>query len=276
MTSFFPLFSSYIYNLLTDEESIRYAVTSVLRDFMADGVVYLELRTTPRSTSSMPAETYIVILLEAIEDFEKSHPKMHTRLILSIDRRHAIHTAESILELATRLRNTDGTRIVGIDLCGDPTARPGGEIAMFTPVFEQASKAGLGITVHFAEAEASASHEELRTLLSWNPGRLGHVIWEDEWAKQQIAQRGLCLELCLSCNVQADMICGGFDGHHFKHWKDVEGPNISLGVSLDVVFFATGILGKRLADKIYIDGRCGRVWQSPFKRIPSCSEAFPS
>lgn len=160
---------------------------------------------------------------------------MHTRLILSIDRRHSIETAESILDLATRLHSNNGAGVVGLDLCGDPTARPAGEIAMFTPVFEKASKAGLGITVHFAEAEASGSHDELRTLLSWKPGRLGHVIWEDEAAKKEIAARELCLELCLSCNVQAEMIHGGFEAHHFKHWMGVKGPKISLAVSQNLL-----------------------------------------
>ncbi|KID92610.1 ESCRT-III component [Metarhizium guizhouense ARSEF 977] len=230
LQTFFPLFSSYIYNLLTDEESMRYAINSVLQDFLADGVVYLELRTTPRSTTTMSAEAYITVLLGAIEEFESLHPQLHTRLILSIDRRHSIHTAESILDLAIRLQNTKKCGVVGIDLCGDPTARPGGEVAVFTPVFEQASRAGLGITVHFAEAEASGSHDELRTLLSWNPGRLGHVIWEDEEARKVIVERELCLELCLSCNVQAEMVHGGFEGHHFGHWKDVKGPKISLAI----------------------------------------------
>lgn len=233
--SFFPLFSSYIYNLITDEESIRYAINSVLKDFLADGVVYLELRTTPRATSNISAETYINILLKAIGEFETSHPQMHTRLILSIDRRHSIETAESVLDLATRLHETNGCGVVGLDLCGDPTARPAGEIAMFTPVFEKASKARLGITVHFAEAEASGSHDELRTLLSWKPGRLGHVIWEDEAAKKEIVERELCLELCLSCNVQAEMIHGGFEAHHFKHWMGVKGPKISLAVSRNML-----------------------------------------
>ncbi|KAH0601295.1 hypothetical protein MHUMG1_00168 [Metarhizium humberi] len=189
-----------------------YNLQTVLQDFLADGVVYLELRTTPRSTTTMSAEAYITVLLGAIEEFESLHPQLHTRLILSIDRRHSIHTAESILDLAIRLQDTNKCGVVGIDLCGDPTARPGGEVAVFTPVFEQASRAGLGITVHFAEAEASGSHDELRTLLSWNPGRLGHVIWEDEEARK------------------AEMVHGGFEGHHFGHWKDVKGPKISLAI----------------------------------------------
>lgn len=154
---------------------------------------------------------------------------MHTRLILSIDRRHDFATASSILDLALSLPDN----IVGLDLCGDPAARPAGEIALFTPLFEKAREAGLGITVHFAEAESSASPEELKTLLNWRPHRLGHVICEDKDTKRGIALRKdeLCLELCLSCNVHAGMVKSGFEGHHFGEWRAVEGVKVSLGVS---------------------------------------------
>lgn len=110
---------------------------------------------------------------------------------------------------------------------------------MFTPVFCEAKKQGLAVTVHFAEAEASGSREELDTLLSWEPGRLGHVIWEDEDTKKEIAKRGLCLELCLSCNVKAGMVSGGFEGHHFGAWKGIKGPKISLAVR-PVLFQSSG------------------------------------
>ncbi|EKJ79680.1 hypothetical protein NXS19_007423 [Fusarium pseudograminearum] len=240
LQTFFPLFSSYIYNLITDEESVRYTAKSVLTDFLNDGVCYLELRTTPRSTPQLSAEQYITTLVDTISLFESENPQLHTRLILSIDRRHTHEQAASTLELALKYRNQG---VVGLDLCGDPTARPNGEINIFTPVFEEANTKGLGITVHFAEAEASGSKEELSTLLSWGPGRLGHVIWEDEDTKKEIARKGLCLELCLSCNVKADMVVGGFEGHHFGHWREVEGPNISL--STDDV----GVFGSPLSNE---------------------------
>ncbi|KAF4981945.1 hypothetical protein FZEAL_2339 [Fusarium zealandicum] len=228
LETFFPLFTSYIYNLLTDEESIRHTTKSVLADFLNDGVCYVELRTTPRATPVLSAEQYIAILLSAISSFEAQHPQLHTRLILSIDRRHTPEQASSTLALALKHHNEG---VVGLDLCGDPTARPDGDIGVFTPVFEEARKQGLAATVHFAEAEASGSKKELETLLSWEPGRLGHVIWEDEATKEEIERRGLCLELCLSCNVKAGMVSGGFEGHHFGHWKDVKGPKIALSVS---------------------------------------------
>lgn len=225
--SFFPLFSSYIYNLLTDAESVRQATTSVLQSFMDDGVVYLELRTTPRATPELTRDELVTTITSAIRDFEAANPELHTRLILCVDRRHELPTAEDILDLALHHRGI----VVGLDLCGDPTVRPGGEIALFDPVFQRAAAEGLPVTVHFAEAEASGSKKELDVLLSWNPRRLGHVIWEDEETRAEIAKRGLCLELCLSCNVQAGMIRGGFESHHFGHWKDVQGPSISLAVS---------------------------------------------
>ncbi|KND90741.1 Adenosine deaminase-like protein [Tolypocladium ophioglossoides CBS 100239] len=246
LETFFPLFSSYIYNLLTDEASIRHATVSVLEHFLGDGVAYLELRTTPRATADLSPEAYVRLLLATIADFEAARGhRMHTRLILSVDRRHSLATAESVLALASRLRAEEGTGggVVGLDLCGDPTARPGGDVALFTPVFAQAPAHGLGVTVHFAEAEASGSRAELDALLGWNPARLGHVIWEDEQARREIARRGLCLELCLSCNVRAGMVRGGFEGHHFGHWIGVDGPRISLGTD-DV-----GVFGSPLSNE---------------------------
>ncbi|KAL6692917.1 hypothetical protein J3F84DRAFT_80649 [Trichoderma pleuroticola] len=241
LETFFPLFSKYIYALLVDEPSIRHATTSVLQSFLRDGVVYLELRTTPRATPFLSIRQYISILLDTISSFETSHPSLHTRLILSIDRRHDLPTASAILDLALSLPGS----VVGLDLCGDPAARPAGQVALFTPLFETAREAGLGITLHFAEAESSASEAELKTLLGWRPHRLGHVICEDADTKREIALRKdeLCLELCLSCNVQAGMVKSGFEGHHFGEWRAVEGIKVSLGTD-DV-----GIFGSPLSNE---------------------------
>ncbi|XWW98049.1 hypothetical protein V2A60_006045 [Cordyceps javanica] len=237
--TFFPLFSKYIYNLLVDEASIREATTAVLQGFHDDGVVYLELRTTPRATAHLSAEAYVRTVLAAVAAFGGARPRMRTRLILSVDRRHDAATAEAVVALATALRPP----VVGVDLCGDPAARPGGAVRAFSPAFERARAAGLGITVHFAEARASGSRAELDVLLGWRPRRLGHVIWEDDEARREIAARGLCLELCLSCNVRAGMVEGGFAGHHLGYWRTVKGPKISLATD-DV-----GVFGSPLSNE---------------------------
>ena len=70
--SFFPLFSSYIYHLVDDLPALRHTTLSVLRDFARDGVVYLELRTTPRALpkSGISKAGYVGAILDVIREFE--------------------------------------------------------------------------------------------------------------------------------------------------------------------------------------------------------------
>ncbi|KAI0799217.1 Metallo-dependent hydrolase [Xylaria sp. FL0064] len=218
---FFPLFSSYIYRLVDDADSLRYSTMAVIEDFANDGVVYLELRTTPRSIpkEGLDKAAYVTIVLEAIEAAQRKFPSIQVRLILSIDRRNTLAEADEAVALATHFSSNG---VVAVDLCGDPAK---GDVSLFTPAFQAARAQGLKITVHFAEAECSASDAELETILRWMPDRLGHVIHVPEHIKKQIIARGaIGLELCLSCNVQLQMIVGDFDAHHFGEWWRVDGP----------------------------------------------------
>ncbi|KAI1419474.1 Metallo-dependent hydrolase [Xylaria sp. FL1777] len=221
LDTFFPLFSSYIYRLVDDADSLHYSTMSVIEDFANDGVVYLELRTTPRAfpNEGWDKRAYVNCVLTTIDAAQQTFPSIQVRLILSIDRRNTLAEANEVVALATHLSSHG---VVGVDLCGDPAK---GDVSLFTPVFETARAQGLKITVHFAEAECSASEAELETILRWMPDRLGHVIHVPEQVKKQIAARsGIGLELCLSCNVQLKMIVGTFDAHHFGEWWRVNGP----------------------------------------------------
>lgn len=245
LQTFFPLFSNYVYNLLPDAPSIRYTTLSVLSAFQNDGVVYLELRTTPRATSLLTAEEYVREVLGSVEEFERENEgKMRTKLILSVDRRMDEVEARGVLDVAVKFKDKG---VVGIDLCGNPAARPNGEISLFTPIFQAAREQGLHITVHFAEAPVSSSTEELKTLLSWHPERLGHCIWEDEASRNIIRERGLCLELCLSCNVLAGMGRNeedkSFAGHHFGMWWRDARAKVSLGTD------DFGVFGSSLSEE---------------------------
>lgn len=199
----------------------------MLRDFAADGVVYLELRTTPRALprSGLSKEGYVEAILAVIREYESSQDaasatkqQLHTRLILSVDRRNTPVEAAEVVSIAQRLQPRG---VVGVDLCGDPLR---GGVEALQPAFEAVHARDapeLGVTLHFAEAEASGSDEELLMMLrEWRPRRLGHVIHLSDKVKREVAAYpgGLGLELCLSCNVQAGMVSGGFQGHHFGEW----------------------------------------------------------
>lgn len=253
--SFFDVFSESIYNLVNDAETILYATKSVLNDFQADGVRYLELRTTPREIHGedgqvlISKEEYVDIVLRGIQEFKQEQQKdseadtdMSIYLILSIDRgRDTASSAEEVVNIALHHHRTtsppNSPVIVGIDLCGNPLK---GDVSMFRSAFELAKTHKLGTTIHFAETIYSIENnaEELETLLSFEPDRLGHVIHVPDGIKEKIAAKKLGLELCMSCNVHAKMIVGGggYEDHHFGEWWLRTECAVSLCVSSSLSF----------------------------------------
>lgn len=241
VSTFFQIFNDYIYALINDAETLRHATRSVVEDFAKDGVKYLELRTTPRILPGGDRRGYVINVLEAMTWDWNVLPEgdLEAHLILAIDRGMSAEEAMEIVDMALdpRLRDARETapRIVGIDLCGNPTK---GDIQKFTPAFRKAKEGGLGITVHFAEVPASSSDAELRTLLGWQPDRLGHAIHVPQDLKDVIRERKIGLELCLSCNVLAKLTQGGFRQHHFGEWRD-SGCPVALGTDDVGVFDST-------------------------------------
>lgn len=225
LETFFPLFSRYIYALCNDASSIIYSTNSVLQSFQDDGTVYLELRTTPRAipAAGITKDSYVQLVLSCISSFKSS--TMTTRLILSIDRRNSEEEALEVVDLALKYRSKG---VVAVDLCGDPAK---GNVSTFRGAFKKAKDAGLRITLHFAEAPQSSTDTELRTLLSYEPDRIGHVINVPDEIREIIIARKIGLELCLSCNVHAKMITGSFGDHHFGYWRG-KGCPVVLCVSL--------------------------------------------
>lgn len=264
--SFFQIFNDYIYNLVNDRASIEYATHSVIEDFQRDGVRYLELRTTPRAIpyTGISREDYVEIVLAALTQYHKAQldsgavdkDLIEVHLILSIDRTMTASEADEIVTLAARhsqpqpiisIPRLPSPRVVGIDLCGNPTK---GDISIFTSSFLHAKTLGLNTTVHFAEVPSpEPSHsQELTTLLSWHPDRLGHAINIPAPLKQIIRERKLGLELCLSCNVLAEMTTGGFKGHHFGEWR---GTDCAVALSTDDV----GVFESGLSNEYFIAAR---------------------
>ncbi|KAI9667281.1 MAG: hypothetical protein M1821_000095 [Bathelium mastoideum] len=220
-----------------DYDLTRFATQSVLADFEADNVVYLELRTTPRAilTPSPPVGKveYVDTILSAIKEKNESSTSLHTTLILSVDRRSTLEDALDTVDIAIA-KQAQG--VVGIDLCGDPSK---GSISTLRPAFTKAHAAGLPICVHFGELPFSDSFE-LEEMLSWQPDRIGHAIYMPEQVKQQVKRRGLGVEMCLSCNVSAKMLPreGGFDEHHFgEWWQESKDGGAILALCVGTKFF---------------------------------------
>jgi adenosine deaminase len=125
---FFKLFPA-IYALTSTPASLKRATRAILSHFLdrcvlpsststSAAAVYIELRTTPRETPHMSRRVYLETVLDEIE----ARSPDAAALIVSLDRRMTPDVAREVLELAVQLRR-EGRRVVGVDLCGDPTVR---------------------------------------------------------------------------------------------------------------------------------------------------------
>ncbi|KAF8879959.1 hypothetical protein BD779DRAFT_1612839 [Infundibulicybe gibba] len=190
---FFGLFPA-IYALTDSPSALARATRAVLETFL-DGVnpqcTYLELRTTPKETASMTREQYLkVVLTEA----------------------NLISVLAECIRIAAALK-LRGERIVGVDLCGDPTA---GDAKLFRKHFAEAKEAGLGVTLHIAETTRNTPEETIE-LLSFNPDRLGHATFLNSEAKELVLQNKTCIEICLSSNLLCKTVTT-LDSHHIRFY----------------------------------------------------------
>jgi adenosine deaminase len=262
---FFQHFGTYVYHFLCSTRANIFALNAVLADFLADGVVYVELRTSVRDLPGnailgdgpASAADNIAATCAALREWNADAVKgqMQARLILSINRQHdTLSKALEIVKLAIDLRDK-GEPVVGIDLSGDVYS----PLRDYSKAFALASEAGLPLSLHFAEVPESSSREELETLLSFNPSRLGHVIHTPPDIRQRILERRIPVELLLTCNILGDMLPAAELGpvdtakptrnmddeyrrHHFEYYYNAGHP-LSLGTD-DV-----GVFGSKLSEE---------------------------
>jgi adenosine deaminase len=192
-----------IYELTDSEESIRRIAREVVVDFAADGVVYLELRTTPRCVMpSMSLERYVEVVLEGVEQARVMYPEIQVKLLLSINRSFTVDVAESIVDLA--LKFTD-RGVVGIDLSGNPQL---GDFSTWVVPLERARKAGLGLAIHAAEIR---NEKETDAIIAFAPDRIGHGVYMTDTQIEAMFSRNIGLEVCLTSNFKTQSITHALD-----------------------------------------------------------------
>jgi len=217
---FFGLFPA-IYTLTSTPAALARVTRSVLQLFL-DGptpeCTYLELRSTPRATPHMTRKEYVEVVLSEIDRFNHGPDGDRAALIVSLDRRMDTGVAQECVEIAVSMRE-EGRNVVGVDLCGDPTA---GDMTLFAQYFSQAKNAGLGVTLHIAETVSNSPSETLH-LLSFTPNRLGHATFLDDEAKAIVLRDKICIEICLTSNLLCKTV-STLDDHHIQYYLKNDHP----------------------------------------------------
>ena len=194
----FQLFSL-IHRLTTRHEVVTRVTREVIADAAADGVAYLELRTTPKENAAegMTRLSYVEAVLAGIE--ASARADITVRLLLSIDRRGDGDAAMATVQLAHSLR---ARGVVGIDLSGDPGI---GEWGTWLLALEEAKRLHLPITLHCGEVP---NPTEVLAMLAFEPQRLGHAVTAaaDAGLLPQLLASRIPVELCLTSNVMSQTV----------------------------------------------------------------------
>ncbi len=183
-------------------EIIRRLTAEVVEDAADDGVRYMELRFTPVALSrarSFPLREVMDWVVTSANEAARRRG-MVLRLIASVNRHEAPALAEEVAALAVEFRHRG---VVGLDLAGDESQYPA---TPFAPIFQEARRAGLHITVHAGEWAGAGNVTEAIEALAAE--RIGHGIrvLEDPNAVALARERGIVFEVCPTSNYQSGVI----------------------------------------------------------------------
>lgn len=194
---------NYLRRFYQSPELIRRLAYEVVEDAALDNVRYLELRFTPPALAkargfSMPEVTDWVI--EAVELACREFPEMQVKLIVNVNRHEPVELAEQVIQIAV---DRQARGIVALDIGGDEVNFP---IQPFVPVFQEARRAGLGITVHAGEWTGP---ESVRTAIEdLGADRIGHGVRvvEDPRVVDLARERGTVFEVCVESNLHTGVV----------------------------------------------------------------------
>ncbi|KAF5895463.1 adenosine deaminase-like protein, partial [Clarias magur] len=215
-----------IHQLVDSEEDILMVAKAVIEEFAADGVKYLELRSTPREEpeTGLSKRRYIETVLEAIRQCKQEEVDIDVRFLVAVDRRNGPDVAMETVKLAEDFMLSSDGVVVGLDLSGDPTVGHGKDLL---PALQRARNCGLKLALHMSEIPSQK--EESEVLLHLPPDRIGHGTFLHPEAGgsdslvDKVCKLNIPLELCLTSNVKGQTV-PSYDKHHFQYWFTRQHP----------------------------------------------------
>ncbi|XP_052860930.1 adenosine deaminase-like protein [Anopheles cruzii] len=198
----------YAHDLTDCCESLEMATRLVIKEFAFDNVVYLEMRTTPRSTCNMSKRDYLSTVLNVMRNMSVSHPTIMVKLLPSIDRSKGIVEAEENVALSIELDALFPNLIVGLDLSGNPI---GTKFSDFAPSLQKARKHGFKLALHCGEFE---DEQEVREMFAIGVDRIGHGTFITGENLEFAGKHQIPFECCLTSNVKCKTV-PSYKEHHF-------------------------------------------------------------
>ncbi len=185
-------------SLLQDEMSIAYATKSLVDRLYNAGYIYAEIRFAPQlhTLKGMSQEDAVISAIAGLNSALKDKTGFDANLILCCMRQTETDINMETIKLADKYR---AKKVVSVDLAG-PEAFHTGDY--YTPLFDEAKRLGLNITIH--AGEACGSEEVLRAVNLLHAQRIGHGVHLDVNMPNvlKLTQQRVAFEFCPTSNLQ--------------------------------------------------------------------------
>jgi hypothetical protein len=154
---------------ITDSpEAVAIATQRTVAEFAADGVRYLELRSTPRAVPGrMSRLQYCEAVLDQLDS--GTVEGIAVKLLLSVDRWRP-EELEDTAALLQLLQPRYPGLLAGLDISGDARV---GHLEPLLPRLAQLRAEGVRLAVHLAEVPNQA---EVAAVLAFGPDRIGELV----------------------------------------------------------------------------------------------------
>jgi adenosine deaminase len=200
-----------------------------------DGAIYVELTASPDHAElvGLDQQEHLEGIARGIDD-ARAEFGIEGRILISAVRNFGVDRA---LRVAHYAAERPHPYVVGFSMAGDEENFPAGDYA---GAFEVAAGAGLGCTVHAGEW---AGPDSVRAGMALPVTRIAHGVRaiEDPGLVDELAERGLVLEVCPTSNV----VLGAFPTYEDHPLPDLRaaGVKVTLG-SDDPPYFGASIGGE--------------------------------
>ena len=220
-----------LYHLSELIQSSPLAVEPIVHQTIAgayrnSNIVYHELRFNPAKRNRGGERDLDYIILAAIRGMEKAileFPQIKVGIILMLDREFDFGLNEIIYGKAKKYKSRG---IIGIDLAGPQ--RKNFKIGDLAPIYLDAKKNGMGVTVHTGE---EGNLNEMKMFVKKvKPHRIGHGIlaWQDKKLMQDLVDNNIYLELCPTSNLFVGII------KNYQQMRKIYNTLYDAGVKLTV------------------------------------------
>lgn len=187
-------------------EALEIATHSVIGGgYRKCNLVLQELRFNPMKRNRSGERDLDHIILSALWGMRRAileYSQVRAGIILMMDRTFTYEQNAIIMEKAIRYTK-DG--VIGVDVAGPD--RQTFSMKEHAPLFEEARRAGLGITIHTGEEKGSA--DEMRYVVEHiQPDRIGHGIRSALHPEilDMLREKNIVLELCPTSNLKNSII----------------------------------------------------------------------